>query len=72
MVIGILLLFLGILIFLESENLKYSALRKKFKESDGAFPKENKLISSIILLDELGGKLGFKRKYKWKLCTRQK
>lgn len=71
LVIGILLLFLGILIFLESENLKYSSLRKKFKESDGAFPKENKLISSIILLDELGGKLGFKRKYKWKYKDRE-
>jgi hypothetical protein len=62
---------LGVLIFLESENLKYSSLRKKFKESDGAFPKENKLISSILLLDELGGKIGFKRRYKWQYKDRE-
>ena len=71
LIIGILLLFLGVLIFLESENMKYSSLRKKFKESDGAFPKENKLISSILLLDELGGKIGFKRRYKWQYKDRE-
>lgn len=67
LMIGILLLFLGVIIYLESENLKYSSMRRRFKSNDegSSFPKESKLIASMLLLDELSGKTGFKRKHLW-------